>query len=96
MDELDSLKAKKKKAEEKIAALEAEIAKVQVKIGEIDKEIFRREDGRFLTAAKEAAKINPEFAKVVSALMEEMAIKGATKKPAAPKPAGAKQAKATA
>lgn len=89
MDELDSLKARKKKAEEKIEALEAEIAKVQLKIGEIDKEIFRREDGRFLSAAKEAAKINPEFAKVVSALMEEMAIKGATKKPAAKAPAKA-------
>lgn len=85
--ELNELKIKKDEAEKRISYLtqrkknyENLIVEATAKLTAIEQEIFQRENVIFLTAAKQAAESNPEFAKLVLAYSEKLQLEAVAKK----------------
>lgn len=83
MEKLDDLKAAKAALEEKITAENTRhaeaIGRIKERLAVVDKEIFELDEGRTLEAAKRAEKSNPEFAKLLLAMREQIELEEVAK-----------------
>ncbi len=93
-DALEILKVKQAKLQAKVAEAEQELSKAKERLGEVEKAIFEREDGRLLKVVKklmaEDHKRDPDMAKFVTLVrsqMEKLELGGAVPKGRRPRSA---------
>lgn len=83
MEKLDDLKNSKQELEAKIDAENARhsetVNRLKERIAAVEKEIFELDEGRTLEAAKRAEKANPEFAKLLLAMREQIELEEVAK-----------------